>query len=75
MERYNNLGGDSGIVAYEIGGDSIKVEFRDGSIYLYNYQSTGSSDVEHMKDLAIAGQGLNSFISKIVRKRYASKLR
>jgi len=75
MERYKNLGGDSGIVAYEIADESIKVQFRDQSLYLYNYQRPGSQHVEHMKELAINGRGLNSFISRIVRKNYASKLR
>jgi len=75
MERYKNLGGDSGVVAYEIGDKYIKVQFHDGSLYLYNYQSAGSNNIENMKELAIAGQGLNSFISRIVRKGYASKLR
>jgi hypothetical protein len=41
MERYKNLGGDSGVVAYEIGADSIKVGFSDGSLYLYTYGSAG----------------------------------
>jgi len=75
MERYKNLGGDSGVVAYEIADDSIKVEFSDGSLYLYNYQSAGSDNIEQMKGLAIAGKGLNSFINRNVRKKYASKLR
>ena len=75
MERYRNLGGDSGVVAYEIGDDSIKVQFSDGSLYLYNYQSAGRHNIEQMKSLAIAGRGLNSFISTVVKKRYASKLR
>jgi hypothetical protein len=75
MERYKNLGGASGVSAYEVGDDSIKVQFNDGSLYLYNYQSTGSNDIEQMKRLAIAGRGLNSFISRVVKKRYASKLR
>jgi hypothetical protein len=75
MEHYKNLGGDSGVTAYEIGDDFIKVQFRDGSLYLYNYQSAGRSNIEHMKELAIAGRGLNSFISKVVKKAYASKLR
>jgi len=74
MERYKNLGGDSAVLAYEIGDNSIKVQFRDGSLYLYNYQSAGANNIEHMKELAIAGQGLNSFINRIVRKGYASKL-
>ena len=34
MKRYRNRGGDSGIVAYEIGSDFITVMFSDGSIYL-----------------------------------------
>ncbi|HEX9805190.1 MAG TPA: hypothetical protein VGA67_05905 [Candidatus Dojkabacteria bacterium] len=74
MERYKNLGGDSGVVAYEIGDDFIKVRFHDGSLYLYNYQSAGSNNIETMKELAIAGKGLNSFINKVVKNRYASKL-
>lgn len=75
MEHYKNLGGNSGVTAYEIGEDSIKVQFRDGALYLYDYQSAGRSNIEHMKELAMAGRGLNSFISRVVRKGYASKLR
>lgn len=75
MERYRNLGGDSGVVAYDIGEDSITVEFSDGSVYLYTYQSAGGHNIEQMKELAVAGRGLNSFINKYVRKQYASKLR
>lgn len=75
MERYANRGGDSNVVAYEIEQSSIKVQFGDGSIYLYTGQSAGAANLEHMKQLAIAGQGLNSFIGKVVRKGYASKLR
>jgi hypothetical protein len=72
---YKNLGGDSGVIAYEIGPNSIKVQFRDGSIYLYDYTSPGMNDVEQMKNLAMRGEGLNSYISRVVRKRYAAKLR
>jgi hypothetical protein len=41
MHPYQNLSGDSGVVAYEIGKDFIKVEFVDGSTYLYNYSLPG----------------------------------
>ncbi len=75
MERYRNLGGDSGVAAYEIGDGCITVQFRDGSAYLYDCESTGVTNIEHMKGLAVAGQGLNSFINRVVRKGYASKLR
>ena len=74
MKRYRNRGGDSGVVAYEIGPTSITVKFSD-AVYLYTYQSAGRANIERMKRLAIAGEGLNSFINRCVRKRYAKKLR
>ena len=75
METYQNLGGNSGVAAYEIGQDFIRVQFSNGSIYLYNYEKPGSQDVEHMKQLAANGQGLNSFINTDVRDNYARKER
>ena len=42
MERYKNLSGDSGVVAYQIKPDSIDVKFEDGWIYLYTYKSAGA---------------------------------
>ena len=74
MERYKNLGGDSNVVAYEIGNDYIKVKFADGCIYLYNYFSTKSQNIEEMKKLARIGEGLNEFINRYVKKQYASKM-
>lgn len=73
--QYQNRGGDSGVSAYEIGTDSITVKFKDGALYLYNNSSAGSANIEKMKQLAVAGMGLNSFISSVVKKGYASKLR
>jgi len=73
MEHYKNLGGQSGVASYEIGSDSIKVRFKDGHVYLYNSASAGSRNIEHMKSLATAGRGLNSFINTTVKKNYASK--
>lgn len=75
IERYQNLTGDSGIAAYKIENDSVTVEFNDRATYLYNYMSAGRNHIETMKALAIAGQGLSSFISKYVRKGYAAQLR
>jgi hypothetical protein len=73
MERYQNLGGDSNVAAYENGPDFIRVQFADGAVYLYTNTSAGSDNIEHMKQLAVAGHGLNSFISRVVRKKYANK--
>lgn len=75
MERYRNRGGDSGIVAYEIGPDFITVKFSDRSVYLYTYRSAGRANIERMKRLAIAGKGLHSFINRRVNKKYARRLR
>ena len=75
MERYANLGGNSGVIGYEIGDDFIRVYFFDGSIYLYTYASAGSYNIEEMKQLARRGQGLNAFINTTVRKAYARKER
>lgn len=75
IEPYKNLGGDSAVVAYEIENDAIKVQFRDGWIYTYNAESAGHSNIEHMKTLASAGSGLNSFISRVIKGHYATKSR
>lgn len=75
MISYKNLGGDSNVSAYESGADFIKVQFKDGSIYLYTYASAGGQNIEEMKRLANAGQGLNSFINTQVKHAYASKMR
>lgn len=74
MQHYRDIGGDSGIAAYEVGSDSITVEFKHGGIFLYNYASAGSSAIETMKQLAAKGNGLNTYINKYVKNAYASRL-
>ena len=73
MERYVNLGGDSGVVGYEIGADFIWVHFSKYK-YQYTYASAGPDNIEHMKELAKRGRGLNAFVIKNVRKKYAQKV-
>lgn len=75
MTRYANLAGNSPITAYEITGDSITVEFDSAHTYMYTYASTGKKNIEQMKNLAIAGRGLSTFISRVVKERYAKKIR
>jgi hypothetical protein len=76
MERYRNIGSDSGVVAYEVGADFIVVEFRDGGTYRYDYASTGRDEVEQMKRLAVLGRGLATYINTNthVRDGFAEKL-
>ena len=71
MHRYANLSGVSGVVAYDIGPDSVTVRFKDGGTYRYTYASAGPFHVEEMKKLALAGRGLSTYIVKHVRNAYA----
>jgi hypothetical protein len=75
MKRYRNLSGSSGVVAYDTSGDGSTVKFRDGDVYLYDYAETGEREVEEMKRLAAAGQGLSTYISQVVKDRYVRKWR
>ena len=73
MERYQNLNGDSGVVAFELGEGSIRVKFNSGWIYLYTNGSAGRMHINRMHQLAIDGVGLNSYISRYVKTSYQSK--
>ena len=75
MERYLNLDGKSGVLCYELGSDYIIVQFKDYGVYTYTYRSAGQYNVERMKELAIAGKGLNHYIMMYCKTLYASKVR
>jgi hypothetical protein len=73
MPKYANSGGDSAVIAYEIDGESISVEFKGRMVYVYDSVRPGASHVATMKRLAAAGQGLNSYIGKQVKSNFARK--
>ena len=63
MKNYANLSGKSNVKAYEIGDDFISVKFiGNEKIYVYSYSSAGIQNVDHAKQLAEYGSGLNSHI-------------
>ena len=71
MERYRDTGGDSGVAAYEIGSDYIRVQFSGTSrTYTYSYRKAGSTHVENMKQSARNGSGLNSYINRHTKYLY-----
>ena len=70
MERYMNRNGNSNVAASEYGPGYIRVQFGDGSVYLYTDSSAGPFNIQRMKQLADGGMGLNSFINSNVRKLY-----
>lgn len=67
MQPYKNSGGLSWISAFEIGEDYIKIKFIDEVIQVYTEHIVGSKHLQKMKELAIAGKGLNNYIDKHVK--------
>jgi hypothetical protein len=74
MKPYKNLANNSGIRAYEILNDGIKIQFNNNATYLYDFRIPGRDHVERMKQLATAGKGLSTYISQQLDGRYADKL-
>ncbi|MEX5563243.1 hypothetical protein SM764_07460 [Pseudophaeobacter sp. 1A16562] len=74
MTRYANRGGYSNVFSYEIGKDYIDVVFNGGAAYRYSLASVGASNLQTMIELAQAGEGLNSFINRNVKKLYEARL-
>jgi len=70
MQPYKNLGSFSWISAFEAGDDYIKIEYIDGAIHLYNNNSVGSTHLTKMKELAVSGSGLHSYIIHHVKNMY-----
>lgn len=71
MQKYKNLGGDSGVEAFEIGTNYIVVKFfKNPKLYTYSYESADEERVEEMKRRALRGEGLNEYINKHVKNDY-----
>lgn len=61
MQRYANR--NSGVTGYDIGDDYIMVQFRGGALYVYTADRIGADRLETMKQLAVRGWGLNTYIN------------
>lgn len=70
MKTYGNPANNSGIAAYEIAAQHIKVKFKRGGTFVYSYTSAGAEHIENMKELATRGVGLNTYINKYVKDSY-----
>ena len=73
MQQYANLSGCSGVSAFELLDDGIRVQFRSGDVYTYTIRSAGSSNIVQMIELAKDGRGLSTYISQNCRELFESK--
>lgn len=73
LQPYANRSGDSGVTRYAVVGDAIVIEFSGGDCYLYDSVSPGPLHVRRMQELAAAGRGLSTYISRNVY-RYRARL-
>ena len=75
MQKYKDLSGTSGIEQYDSAIEHIDIEWKDGKVYRYDYSKPGAVDVERMKELAVAGEDLATYVNQHVRKNFAEQLR
>ena len=68
MEIYKNKTGKSSIQGYEIGEGFIKVFFKKGNHYHYDLKTHSLEIINKIKELAMEGKGLNSFINNLKNK-------
>ena len=64
MQPYANLSGQSGVVAYAIEADAVRLRFQGGDEYRYTAAGVGRDNLEQMVRLARQGRGLATFISR-----------
>ena len=74
FRRYGNHGNRAGIEAFALLARGLAIRFHDGSVLLYDRDCPGGQHVDRMKELARAGSGLGTYISRHVGRRYASRL-
>ncbi|MBU3947271.1 MAG: hypothetical protein KJ826_03505 [Proteobacteria bacterium] len=71
MQKYADIDNDSGVDSFEIKDSSITVWFKGTTrAYTYSYSVAGQHHVEKMKQLALAGDGLNAYINYNVKFKY-----
>lgn len=67
-------GRQTGVRAFALLPDAIALRFSDGRVYLYTRDQPGAAHVLAMRQCALAGRGLSTYVSQHVQNRYAGKL-
>ena len=73
FQPYRKVRGASGVVAYAFVDDAMHIQFRTGDVYVYTPANTGRLHLKVMKQLARAGAGLSTYVSRQVKDRYTLK--
>ena len=68
------LGRETGVRSFALLPDAIALRFSDGNVYLYTHDAPGAAHVRAMRERAVAGHGLSTYVSQHVQQRYAGKL-
>jgi hypothetical protein len=72
--RYKSRNPNAGVYSFEFLPDAIILEFIDRQYrYLYNAARPGREHVNEMKRLALAREGLTTYVNQHVRENYAAK--
>lgn len=73
FQPYRKVHAASGVVAYAFDNDAMHIQFRNGDVYVYTPAATGRLHLKVMRQLARAGAGLSTYISRQIRNRYSLK--
>jgi hypothetical protein len=70
FEPYGKSSANSGVTRYAVSPNAIHVQFQDDRVYVYSHLKPGPRQVETLKQLALKGTGLSTYISQHVHERY-----
>ena len=74
MEHYLNKCGKSPITRFHIEDEKVTVWYNDDTSYSYSYARAGKPVVDRIKELALQGEGLATFISQQAKFLYDHKI-
>lgn len=72
--RYINRTNRSNVKEYRIGETFVVIRFKDESTYLYSNSLLTEGELTYIKNLADSGAGLNSYLTRLIGRRYTARL-
>jgi len=72
---YKNAGGKSDVFRYSVEQDAVNIRFTNQSVFRYTNQSASPEAIAKMKELALAGKGLGTYIKSNLQGKHQRKVR